>query len=87
MATIVQRHCLRYVSLTMIEHTKYRYLNALSDNNLLSRYIQRGYFDHSHFFRVVEHFLVQFGIGYTQDEELKVSSVRSNAKLLFLTHK
>eukprot|EP00986_Skeletonema_menzelii_P006622 scaffold2527_cov185-Skeletonema_menzelii.AAC.9 len=35
---------------------------------------ERGYFDHSHFFRVVEHFLVQFGIGYTQDKELKTFS-------------
>ena len=32
---------------------------------------EKGYFDHSHFFRVVEHFLVQFGIGYTSDKELK----------------
>ena len=35
---------------------------------------ERGYFDHSHFFRVVEHFLVQFGIGYTEDNELKAFS-------------
>lgn len=32
---------------------------------------EKGYFDHSHFFRVVDHFLVQFGIGYTTDQELK----------------
>lgn len=32
---------------------------------------EKGYYDHSHFFRVVEHFLVQFGIGYTTDKELK----------------
>ncbi|KAL7462080.1 hypothetical protein ACHAXS_002481 [Conticribra weissflogii] len=32
---------------------------------------EKGYYDHSHFFRVVPHFLVQFGIGYTQDGELK----------------
>lgn len=32
---------------------------------------ERGYYDHSHFFRVVPHFLVQFGISYTGDAELK----------------
>ena len=32
---------------------------------------EKGYYDHSHFFRVVKGFLVQFGIGYTTDAELK----------------
>ena len=32
---------------------------------------QRGYYDQSHFFRVIPHFLVQFGISYTTDVELK----------------
>jgi cyclophilin family peptidyl-prolyl cis-trans isomerase len=32
---------------------------------------QRGYYDQSHFFRVIPHFLVQFGISYTTDLELK----------------
>ncbi|KAL7539809.1 hypothetical protein ACHAXR_009633 [Thalassiosira sp. AJA248-18] len=32
---------------------------------------ERGYYDQSHLFRVVPHFLVQFGISYTSDAELK----------------
>jgi Cyclophilin type peptidyl-prolyl cis-trans isomerase/CLD len=32
---------------------------------------QRGFFDHSHFFRAVPKFLVQFGISYSQDKALK----------------
>ena len=32
---------------------------------------EKHYYDHSHFFRVVPHFLVQFGIGYTTNGELK----------------
>lgn len=32
---------------------------------------EKGFFDNSHFFRVVQGFLVQFGISYTPDEELK----------------
>ena len=32
---------------------------------------ERGYYDASHFFRVVPHFLVQFGIGYTDSLDLK----------------
>jgi len=44
---------------------------------------ERGYYDHSHFFRVVPHFLVQFGIGYTQERELKHfadSSIKDDPK-------
>ena len=32
---------------------------------------QRGFFDHSHFFRAVPNFLVQFGISYSQDKALQ----------------
>jgi cyclophilin family peptidyl-prolyl cis-trans isomerase len=32
---------------------------------------ERGFFDQSHFFRVVNNFLVQFGISYSSDKELQ----------------
>jgi len=32
---------------------------------------ERSYYDRSHFYRVVPHFLVQFGISYTLDQDLK----------------
>jgi cyclophilin family peptidyl-prolyl cis-trans isomerase len=32
---------------------------------------EKGYYDHTHFFRVVPHYLVQFGITYSEDQELK----------------
>lgn len=31
----------------------------------------RGFYDNSHFFRAVKNFLVQFGISYTQDKDLR----------------
>lgn len=38
---------------------------------------ERGFYNHSHFFRVVPHYLVQFGISYTENEELKAFAARS----------
>jgi cyclophilin family peptidyl-prolyl cis-trans isomerase len=32
---------------------------------------ERSFFDHSHFFRVAPHFLVQFGISYSKDKDLQ----------------
>ena len=32
---------------------------------------QRHFYDHSHFFRVAPHYLVQFGISYSDDQELQ----------------
>jgi cyclophilin family peptidyl-prolyl cis-trans isomerase len=32
---------------------------------------ERNFFDHSHFFRVAPHFLVQFGISYSKDKDLQ----------------
>jgi cyclophilin family peptidyl-prolyl cis-trans isomerase len=31
---------------------------------------EKGFYDHTHFFRAVPHFLVQFGITYSEDKEL-----------------
>jgi cyclophilin family peptidyl-prolyl cis-trans isomerase len=32
---------------------------------------ERRFYDHSHFFRVAVHYLVQFGISYSDDKELQ----------------
>jgi cyclophilin family peptidyl-prolyl cis-trans isomerase len=32
---------------------------------------ERGFYNHSHFFRVAPHYLVQFGISYSHDKELQ----------------
>jgi peptidyl-prolyl cis-trans isomerase A (cyclophilin A) len=32
---------------------------------------EKGYYDHTHFFRVVPDYLVQFGITYSEDQDLK----------------
>jgi len=44
----------------------------------------RGFYDHSHFFRVVPHFLVQFGISYTEDHylhKLAMSTIKDDPQL------
>lgn len=38
---------------------------------------ERHYYDHSHFFRAVPKFLVQFGIGYSKDKELQAFAKKS----------
>jgi cyclophilin family peptidyl-prolyl cis-trans isomerase len=37
---------------------------------------ERAFYDHSHFYRVAPHFLVQFGISYTDDHDLKALARR-----------
>ncbi|KAL3809446.1 hypothetical protein ACHAXA_007788 [Cyclostephanos tholiformis] len=53
--------------ITMVLHREWSPQGYIRAKSLF----ERGYYDHSHFFRVVPHFLVQFGISYTTDEELK----------------
>ena len=50
-----------------------RFHRAWSPNGYdrASSLFEKGYYDNSHFFRVVPHFLVQFGITYSTDGELK----------------
>jgi Cyclophilin type peptidyl-prolyl cis-trans isomerase/CLD len=48
----------------------YRYWSPAGYDQLVSL-MERRYFDHSHFFRTVPDFLVQFGISYTADKALQ----------------